>query len=101
APDKKSKMIETVQNPNLSALAIRILGRHFPECLNSGQAEYFKNYIAQINNNATAPIIDYKGAARLTPKIALQKIAEARNENSLDREQIGLLNNLEFRLHAT
>lgn len=100
APDKKSKMIETVQNPNLSALAIRILGRHFPECLNSGQAEYFANYIAQINNNATAPIVDYKGNTRLTPKIALQKIAEARNDNQLDDEQRMLLNDLEIILHV-
>ncbi|HEV2524648.1 MAG TPA: hypothetical protein VGU44_05910, partial [Gammaproteobacteria bacterium] len=100
APDKKSKMIETVQNPNLSALAIRILGRHFPDFLNSEQAEYFSNYIAQINNNTTAVIIDYKGNARLTPTVALQKISEIRNESILDNEQRILLNDLDFALRA-
>ncbi|HXH54777.1 MAG TPA: exonuclease domain-containing protein [Gammaproteobacteria bacterium] len=99
-PDKKSKMIEAVHNPNLSALAIRILGRHFPDFLNSEQGQYFSNYLAKINNNTTAPIIDYKSNARLTPKLALQKIAEIRNENSLDDEQRVLLNDLELRLQT-
>ena len=100
ASDKKSKIIETLKNPNLSALAIRIMGRHFPDFLDSEQSQYFSNYIAQINNDASAPIIDYKGNARLTPKAALQKIAEVRNENSLDDEQRVLLNDLEFRLQG-
>jgi exodeoxyribonuclease-1 len=99
-PAKKSKMIESVKNPNLSTLAIRILGRHFPDSLNSEQAAYFSNYIAQINNNPTAPIIDYKGNARLTPRAALQKIAEVRKENVLDDEQRILLNDLEYILRT-
>jgi exodeoxyribonuclease-1 len=97
-PAEKSKMIATVRNPSLSALAIRILGRHFPDFLNPEQGQYFSNYLAKINNNANEPIIDYKSNARLTPQVALQKIAEVRNENSLDDEQCLLLNDLELSL---
>lgn len=98
-PAQKSKMIETVKNTNLSALATRILGRHFPDFLNTEQAEYYSDYLAQINQ-CTKPIIDYTGMPRLTPKVALEKIVEMRNKNLLDDEQQALLNALELFLNT-
>ncbi len=94
SPAQKSKMIETAKNTNLSALATRILGRHFPDFLNGQQAEYYSAYLSQINQS-TKPIIDYTGMPRLTPKVALEKIVEMRN-NPLDDEQQALLNALEL-----
>ena len=92
--DQKSKMIATLKNPILAELSIRILGRHFPDFLNSEQSEYFSNYLGQINNNRMGTIIDYKGNTRLTPKLALEKISDLQNQNHLDYEQINLLNDL-------
>lgn len=92
-PAKKSKMIEGIKNSNLAALATRILGRHFPEYLNSEQAEYFETYLEKINKNLK-PIIDYKGNSRLTPKAALEKIIEAQKKPEVDIEQRDLLKEL-------
>lgn len=98
SPSQKSKMIESVKNSNLSLLAIRILGRHFPDFLNSKQAEYFSSYIAQLNSDSINSIIDYKGNARLTRQAALQKIKDLRSENQLDNEQNLLLGDLTAKL---
>ncbi len=99
-PEQKSKMLESVKNPSLSALAIRILGRHFSDSLSAKQAESFANYMAKTRSSSTVPIIDYKGETRLTPRVALQKISEIRKENALDDEQRILLNDLESILQA-
>lgn len=93
-PAQKSNMIESVKNTNLSLLATRILGRHFPDALNAAQAEYFENYIKKLTDHSSVPIIDYKGNARLTRHVALQKIKDLQNENRLDDEQALLLDAL-------
>ena len=37
-PEEKSAMIETATNAKLKALAIRVLGRHYPDALTRNQA---------------------------------------------------------------
>ena len=88
-PKEKSKIAEKIKNPQLQALAIRIIGRHFPENLTSEQAEKFKEHIKKEN------VIDHQGKNKLTAKKALEEIAELRNQPGLDREQLSLLEELE------
>lgn len=95
-PKEKARLTEYSSNPVLRTLALRLLGRHYPETLLPQQTEQFKQYMEQINpphpDNA---LIDYQGKKRLTPGIALQEISELRLSNSLNPIQLGLLNDLE------
>jgi exodeoxyribonuclease-1 len=92
-PDEKSKIIQKIKNPRLYSLAVRVLGRHFPEALSLEQADYFSQYITKLNHAEMPSIIDYKGNFRLTPSVALQRIEEMR-KGLFDGNQLALLNDL-------
>ncbi|OAI49254.1 hypothetical protein AYO45_03080 [Gammaproteobacteria bacterium SCGC AG-212-F23] len=77
-PPEKSKLIDNVQNETLRTLAIRILGRHFPEALSSQQKDSFEKYLSQIKSESTT-IIDFKGEKHSTPAAALQQLSAIQN----------------------
>lgn len=94
-PEEKSAMIEKATNVKLKALAIRVLGRHYPDALKENQAEQFNEYMQRVNpNGETDVIIDYKGNKRLDSKAALHEIKELRKK-TLTPEQTALLAELE------
>ena len=96
SPKEKSKLADQIHNPMLSALAIRILGRHFPEALTTQQAEKFAHYLGRVNTDDEQQIIrDFKGEKRLTPKAALEEISALRIKGELPENKILLLNELE------
>lgn len=100
-PKQKSQMISNTQNPKIRTLALRILGRNFPESLTASQAEEFTAYLSRINNpDTTHPIIDFKGNPRLTPSVALQQIQELREQHQSDHHKLELLTDLETALKA-
>lgn len=93
---EKPQLLSIVKNPKLYALALRILGRNFPEVLLPKQAEEFSQYLQQIYSNHE--IIDFKGQKRLTPAAALHEISELRKEHHQDPLKLELLDDLEKQL---
>lgn len=95
-PTEKAKLTEQIQNPPLKTLAIRLLGRHYPEALTEQQKKQFADYMQTINTCDEALIpIDFKGNKRLTSRMALNEITELRKQPELDPQQHHLLNELE------
>jgi exodeoxyribonuclease-1 len=94
--EEKARLVDAMKNPKLFTLALRILGRNFPDILSAKQAEQFSQHLLAVNPSDDAKaMIDFKGERRLTPKIALQQIAELREQNQLDNHKLELLMDLE------
>ena len=100
-PDDKTAMTNTIQNPTLKQLAIRLLGRNYPELLSAEQQTVFTEYLERLDTTDEArAIIDLKGEKRLSPRAALADIALLRKETPLDVEQQQLLDELEHYLQV-
>lgn len=97
-PQEKSILAANIQNPKLSALTLRILGRNFPDVLNEQQTTEFSNYLNMARE--TQSIIDFKGAPRLSRPLALQQITELRETHQSDSEKLNLLTELESDLRS-
>ncbi len=82
----------------LSMLALRILGRNYPDALLEPEAKIFSSYLQSLNAEETP--IDYQGNKRLTRKTALQEITALRNEKKLTANDLTLLTELENYLLA-
>lgn len=91
APQEKAGMTEQMQNSRLQTLALRLLGRNFPESMTTSQAEKFAAYLAEINHSE---IVDYQGKRRLTARAALDEMTDLR-KRALETEQVVLLDELE------
>lgn len=92
SPKEKAKLTEKIQQPILATLALRILGRHFPDVMTAKQKEQFLCYLDEVDHKET--ILDYKGEKRLTPQAAQQIIATLHEKNALSSHQILLLDEL-------
>lgn len=90
---EKSQLIERIKNPTLHHLAIRLLGRHFPEALSTTQAALFNDYLKNLHS-----LIDYHGEKRLTVETALNEMNELRKQPLLTQKQLKLLEELELYL---
>jgi exodeoxyribonuclease-1 len=96
----KIAMITKFSNLNLREQAIRILGRNYLYLPNRYALE-FEDYLRRINpNDETKALLNYKGEPRLTPVAALKEIAELKNTEKLNTQQILLLNDLENYIFA-
>jgi exonuclease I len=84
-------MSDTIHNPRLQTLALRLLGRHFPESMTQTQADQFSAYLSKMNNES---IVDYQGKPRLSATAALYEITDLRKK-SLEPAQMLLLDALE------
>ncbi|MGB6976102.1 MAG: exonuclease domain-containing protein [Gammaproteobacteria bacterium] len=95
-PDKKILFIDKFQNPNLRAQAIRLIARHYFEHLPEQYREEYLAYLQKVNpQHPNEAPLDFRGEHRLTPKAALQEIAELKSSGDLTSKQIELLNELE------
>ncbi len=93
---QKAKLTEQVQNIRLQMLALRILGKHYPEVLNPQQSEQFAEYMKKRNpSEDNAILIDFQGRKKLTPRAALNDIMELRKDPKLTLLQLELLDELE------
>ncbi|MBV8802641.1 MAG: exodeoxyribonuclease I, partial [Gammaproteobacteria bacterium] len=80
-------------------LALRILGRHFPDIMNSTQKDYFSTYMKKVYSDQPEDyLIDFQGKKRMTPAFALSEIKTIRAEKMLSNEQHMLLTLLEYKL---
>ena len=58
--------------------------------------EYFAQYTQQVNpSDESKSLVDFRGTKRMTPRTALNEIAEIRMQGGLSAEQAGLLVELE------
>jgi exodeoxyribonuclease-1 len=94
-PASKALMTENLQNLKLKALAIRVLGRHYPESMTPSQQETYNGYLQQIRQHDEDVLIDFKGNKRLTAQAALADINLLRAESGLSSKQLELLQGLE------
>jgi exodeoxyribonuclease-1 len=101
SPTEKAKLTEQLPFSKLKTLALRILGRHFPDSMHKTQYEEFNAYMQQVNpTNSEEAIIDFQGKKRTTPTKALQEIVDIKKEKLLSDNQVALLNELESYLHT-
>jgi exodeoxyribonuclease-1 len=93
---KKADIAESFRNPRLREIATRVMGRHYPQYVTSDLAEGFERYMQQINpaSEEDAPT-DWRGEKRRTPRSALQRLKELREEKKEDVEGLLLLDTLE------
>jgi exodeoxyribonuclease-1 len=99
-PQQKAKLTAQLKASPLQMLALRILGRHFPDTLTSQQTEQFAEYMQKTRSNGeTEILIDYQGKKRLTAQAALHEIIELRKKLDLTNLQLELLAELENYLH--
>ncbi len=95
---EKASMISTAPSDVLKTQAIRILGRYF---LNDVPSEHQENFSLYLKKIRTAPhATDFRGNMRLTPASALIEVKQLRASQSLDEEQIGLLEGYEQYVHT-
>lgn len=95
-PDEKAKSISTFDNPDYREMALRMVGRYFPEALSDKQAQQFKDYLAQVfTDKPEEALIDYRAIKRLTLADAENNIADVRKQKKLTDEQEKLLRELE------
>lgn len=88
SPKEKVLLTEKIKNPRLKELATRLLGRHFREYLTPAQEVNFSAYLSK------EAVIDYQGKPRLTKATALNEISELSNNQTMDKQQIEILNDL-------
>lgn len=94
-PEDKAKLLQH-SSSKLTGLALRILGRHYPEFLTNEHAEEFADYLERIHsNNEADTLVDYQGRKRLTPDVALREIKALREERQLDANDLALLTDFE------
>ncbi len=85
----------------LKTLALRILGRHYPETLSDKEQEEFAGYMRRVHAQSEDDVLtDYQGKKRLTPQVALAEIVRIRSEKVLGEEDLRLLEDLETYLTA-
>lgn len=95
SPAEKAKLIGQLQNPVLAQLAIRLLGRHFPEHLTTEQAEKYALYLKHVaGTDEHAAPLDFKGAKRLTRQDAFAEMKSLK-DRPLTIAQTLLLDGLE------
>ncbi|MCX7120984.1 MAG: exonuclease domain-containing protein [Gammaproteobacteria bacterium] len=96
AANKKYAIALQFPNETRRSQAMRILGRHFPDALSSGNE--FEVYLKTIHaDNGKVPV-DFRGEKKLTVSQALIDISELQKSDKLDDAQKKLLNELELYL---
>lgn len=89
-PADKLCVADRFRDDTRRELALRVVGRAYPDVLNADQATAFKRYLDVLDHEKSAPI-DYRGNMHLTRDVATQREKTAR-EASLDDEQLTVLN---------
>lgn len=90
--ENKAEQINRFRNPHLKAMALRLLGRHYPDHLTAEQQEEFQHYLDKVFSEH--PPIDYKGNSKYSKQNCLDDIGNLRQEN-LPESKVKLLDDLE------
>lgn len=93
SPVEKVKITEDYPDSKLYPLALRILGRHYPDHLTPSLTKKYLDYLKKVSTENA--ILDFQGRDRLSPQKALREIIALRALRALDHEQLDLLTGLE------
>ncbi len=88
---QKVRLISQFEDPILRELAVRLLCRNFNLAYRFPE---YATYRRQLQDEE-APLLDYRGRARLTPGKALADIARLRQTDNLEKNQWAILSDLE------
>lgn len=88
-PAKKATIASQLSDPILKTLAVRLLGRHFPDQMTEAQQQDYTHY-----QSATQTPIDHRGQLRLTKQSAINEANALKLEKDLDNQQLTLLEEL-------
>lgn len=96
-PAQKAKLLDEITQEPYHTLALRILGRHFPDALSQEHRTQFDEYLHSVLSNENSfQRIDYRRTPKLTRQKALEAITQLQLETTLDAQQKTLLNELEI-----
>lgn len=77
ARDALPVLVAEMPTHRLSALALRALGRNYPEILSGSAGAEFEAFMRCVNPaESGAALVDYKGGTRYTPSAAMARIVE-------------------------
>lgn len=92
---EKSAFLEKIQNKTLHQLALRLIGRYYPDQLSSKQKADYEAYVRRIHaTNDAERLVDHKGQYKLTSHGAFLEIKRLQDEGTLSPLQLGLLTDL-------
>ena len=101
-PAEMPALIEQFSNPEARTLAIRIIGRNYPDQMPPSSASDYEAYLTGVNpNRSDDSIKDYAGRSRTTPGSALTELRQLLADDRLDEQQQQLLNDLESYIAET
>lgn len=93
--EDKANVVEKFQNPRLYELAMRLMGRHYPEQMTPHLSEAFSTYLHCLNSAPPeGTFIDFRAHPRMTASAALQKISEMQANKTCHAESMALLEEL-------
>ena len=94
--EEKVRLTDTCHNPKIQLLALRLLGRHYPDALSPAQKMAFNQYLQRAHRQADGDlVIDLRKEKKLNAAQALQEIIVLRGQPEIRSEQHALLTSLE------
>jgi exodeoxyribonuclease-1 len=96
SPDKKPGLIHQFISAEARTLAVRLIGRNYPQFLPPQLAKEFEAYLKRLHpSREEEALVDYKGGHRITPAAALIEIERLRANEELGDVQQRLLSDLQ------
>ena len=94
--EEKKDLARRLKSPDARKLAVRLLGRNYPQHLSEDMTAEFQAYLRHVNpTREDEALVDYRGAPRMTPTAALKEIRRLRQSERLDPAQMELLDDLQ------
>jgi exodeoxyribonuclease-1 len=91
-PSEKMSIARTFKNKNLREMAVRVIGRNYPDYLDEKGKKVFSKRVSDIyHQSAEQAPVDYKNGRQLTAPVALQKIEEMLCQENINIQQKELL----------
>ncbi len=91
-PSEKMTIAREFKNPSLREMAIRLVGRNHPDCLDQAAEKIFSARLRDIyQKDASEAPIDYRSERQLTAPVALAKIDQALAQSDISSRRKELL----------
>ncbi|MBW2518564.1 MAG: exodeoxyribonuclease I [Deltaproteobacteria bacterium] len=94
--NEKEAIARRLKSQDARSLAVRLLGRNYPQQLSPDLAGEFEAYLRRVNpDREDDAIVDYRKVPRMTPSAALAEIRQLIKSGGLDNHQKKLLDDLQ------
>jgi exodeoxyribonuclease-1 len=87
-------LIGKMPTSRTAALAVRVLGRNYPEVLEGAAAAEFQAYLDRVHPASGLALVDYRGKPRFTPDEALKSIVALSADSTLTPQKRQILEGL-------